>query len=239
MKLGLLFKSCVLAIGLCLTMPVSASSLQVSPTGLDMRANQTSDALTLTNTGSAPVRAQVQVFLWRQVDGKDVLEPTRDIVATPAMLNIAPGTKQLVRVVRLTPPSDNEGTYRVIVSELPAATPQGSKAGLTFLLKYSLPVFIAPVSQANAIQPKLTARAHDAVLEVANTGRQHARLSQVWWVGPGNQRRELNPGLLGYVLPGETMRWPIPAAMATGNGHFEAVINDDHDATALPPSSTP
>lgn len=242
MKLSRILQSSLIALSLCATMPVAASSLQVSPTGLDLTAAQNADSLTLSNAGDAPLRAQVQVFRWTQKDGKDILEPTREVVATPAMLSIAPGTKQLVRVVRLAPPAAQESSYRIIVSELPGATGKPMKAGLTFLLKYSLPVFIAPqvaTGTPTSVKPVLSAQLRGNELEVRNSGRQHARLSQLVWIDAAGRRRELAPGLLGYVLAGQTMQWPVPTASVSGAGRFEALINDDHVATPLPASPAP
>ncbi|MGG6461672.1 fimbrial biogenesis chaperone [Solilutibacter silvestris] len=231
--------ACLLACALFATTPARASSLQVAPTGLALAANQNADVLRLSNTGSEPMRAQVRVFHWTQQNGKDVLEPTRDIVATPAMLSIAPGASQLVRVVRLTSPGATEGSYRVIVSELPPPKKEGVKVGLQFALEYSLPVFLLPSGATQGNDYALHARRIGNELEVSNSGRMHARLSQVSEVGAGGRRSPLFPGLLGYVLPGQTMRWTLPPAKDPGTSAFEAVINDDNAASPLPTSTTP
>lgn len=232
-------QACLLACALFAASPSRASSLQVAPTGLALAANQNADVLTLTNSGSEAMRAQVRVFHWTQHDGKDVLEPTRDIVATPAMLSIAPGTSQLVRVVRLTSPGAMEGSYRVIVSELPPPKKPGAKVGLQFALEYSLPVFLLPPATAQAGGYALHARRAGNTLEVSNSGRMHARLSTVSQVGADGRKTTLFPGLLGYVLPGQTMRWTLPPAKDSGTSAFEAVINDDNAASPLPNSTTP
>lgn len=221
------------------TTPARASSLQVSPTGLALAPAQNADVLTLTNSGSEPLRAQVRVFHWTQRDGKDVLEPTRDIVATPAMLSIAPGAGQLVRVVRLAPPDATEGSYRVVVSELPPPRKEGVKVGLQFALEYSLPVFLLPPGAPPSGGYALQAHRVGNALEVSNSGRMHARLSSVAQIGAGGRKTLLFPGLLGYVLPGQTMRWTLPPATDSGSSAFEAVINDDNAASPLPNPTTP
>jgi fimbrial chaperone protein len=45
-------------------------------------------------------------------------------------------------------------------------------------------------------------------LFVRNDGRAHARLTAVQWAR-GNDLVTVNPGLLGYVLPGAEMRWKL------------------------------
>lgn len=218
------------------TLPAEAASLQVAPTGLTLPPTQQSEALTLSNSGSEPLRAQVRVFQWTQQDGKDVLQPTRDIVATPAMLSIAPGASQLVRVVRLTPPPAEEGAYRVVVSELPVPRKTDGKAGLSFALQYSLPVFLTAGDAPEQGGPVLRARRVADALELSNSGPVHARVSALEHVDTQGQRTMLVPGLLGYVLPGRTMRWTLPPH-PQDHGTYEAVINNDQDASALPSAS--
>lgn len=232
-------RACLLLCAFLAMAPSWASSLQVAPTGLALAANQNADVLRLSNNGSEPMRAQVRVFHWTQHDGKDVLEPTRDIVATPAMLTIAPGASQLVRVVRLAPPPAQESSYRVIVNELPPPQKPGVKLGLQFALQYSLPVFLLPADNSGGYQ--LQARQIGNILEVSNSGRMHARLSRVSQVAGDGKRVPLFPGLLGYVLSGQTMRWTLPAnsARSASGGAFEAVINDDNAASLLPKASSP
>src|SRR5690606_27632881 len=90
--------------------------------------------------------AQVRVYRWTQVDGQDVLEATRDLAISPPMLEVASGGEQLVRVVRLGPaPAATEASYRVVVDELPVAAVDAADGGegLRFVLRYSIPVFVA------------------------------------------------------------------------------------------------
>nr|UKE84496.1 hypothetical protein KXZ65_04045 [Pectobacterium sp. PL152]WED69263.1 hypothetical protein PJ912_04245 [Pectobacterium colocasium] len=46
----------------------------------------------------------------------------------------------------------------------------------------------------------------------------HARLSNVYWSadqsGKGSKIK-VTDGFLGYVLPGQEMRWPLPAGIST------------------------
>src|SRR5688500_4736362 len=106
--------ACVLSLALCAT--ANGASLQVSPTSVTLQAPQNADGLTLTNTGTAPLHAQVRVFRWTQQDNEEKLEPTRDLAISPPMLQLAPGAQQLVRIIRLgSPPMDAETSYRLIV----------------------------------------------------------------------------------------------------------------------------
>ena len=48
-------------------------------------------------------------------------------------------------------------------------------------------------------------------IEVRNRGAVHARLTEAS-LTQGAQSQPLVEGLMGYVLPGATMRWPAPTA---------------------------
>jgi fimbrial chaperone protein len=54
-------------------------------------------------------------------------------------------------------------------------------------------------------------------------------LSNVFWSQPGNQQqgvKTMNAGFMGYVLPGQSMRWPVPAGVSPG-GQLNAQIADN------------
>lgn len=219
----------------------SASGLQVSPTSLTLQAEQAADGLWLSNSGDAPLQAQVRVYAWTQVDGEDTLEPAQAIAISPPMVSIPVGGRQLVRVIRTGAPAiDRELAFRVVVDELPL--PDGERdPGLQFVLRYSVPVFLAPEGE---IAPDLEARLsrYDGrpALDVVNDGRMHAQLADLDYVDGNGQRHRLKPGLIGYVLPGQRMRWPLDAPaglLESPGGHFEARINGEPEARALPSSA--
>ena len=217
--------------------PADAAGLQVTPTTLTLRARQSADGLWLSNTGSTPLQAQVRLFQWIQSDGEERFEPTRALAVSPPMLELAPGARQLVRVIRLGAPPAAEGSYRLIVDELPPDEAQ-RPPGLQFVLRYSVPVFLAAAGDP-ATAPKLRARVDlqgDQVrFEVRNDGDQYAQLADLTFVDAHGTRHPLRPGLLGYALPGQRMRWPLaaPAELLRGAGTFKARINGEATEQAL------
>lgn len=226
---------CLLAIILLATCSAaSAAGLQVAPISLDLPANRNAEGLWLSNTGDSTLHAQVRVFRWTQADGKDQLTPSRGLVISPPMVELAAGKRQLVRVIRVgAPPSGSnaaEGAYRMLVDELPVDAAKGK--GLQFVLRYSVPVFIAPAGNA-AVAPRLTwsllrENGH-AVLAVSNNGTGHAQLSQLSFVDHAGRRTQISAGLLGYVLPGSRMQWTLeaPAQVFAGGGILNARINGE------------
>lgn len=216
------------------------ASLQVSPTSVVVPASQNAGGLTLENTGDTPLHGQVRVFRWRQGDGVDRLEPTRDLVVSPPMLRLSPGQRQLVRVIRLgAPPAGEETAYRLIVDELPDPfAPDDTRHGLRFMLQYVIPVFLLP-ADGPPPSPDLHARRVQAggraALELHNTGRQHAQVADLQYVAPDGRRHAIAPGLSGYVLPGQARHWPLPAiALPPASGAFQARINGEPVAQTLP-----
>lgn len=200
--------------------PVSASGLQVMPTSLTLQAARAADGLWLRNTGDAPLNAQVRVYRWTQTNGKDRLEPTRALVASPPMLKLDAGKSQLIRVIRTgAPPARGEAAFRIVVNELPV---DKDKGGLNFVLRYSIPVFVQAAGSSDA-RPELSwsleRKGNQLLLGVRNDGKRHAQISDVSLVDAAGKRHQLKQGLLGYVLPGMHMHWelkPDAAAMEDG-----------------------
>ena len=209
-------RSIVLSALLMTAGKVGASGLQVAPIGLELTPSSQAQGLWLTNTGDRELRAQVRVFHWTQADGKEDLAASQGLVASPPMLELASGARQLVRIIRTggTSNGSNEDAFRVLVDELPQATPAQS-SGLQYVLRYSIPVFVAgaPMADADVAAALLWSLERDAagaMLVVRNTGTRHAQISDFELHG-GADALQSGAGLFGYVLPGATMRWPIKA----------------------------
>lgn len=207
-----------------------ASGLQVSPVSLTLKATQQADGLWLSNTGNDVVHAQVRAYRWTQENDADKLVPTRDLLASPPMIELKAGDKQLIRAIRLgaPPTGDAEQAYRLIVDELPIEKP-GQK-GLQYVLRYSMPVFVeptGPAASAPQLRWALQREGDKTLLAVTNSGGAHAQIADVTYTDAAGKRFEVAPGLLGYALPGAHMRWDvkIPAAAFSTGGHWEAMIN--------------
>ncbi len=211
-----------------------ASGLQVAPVSLTLQASQNADGLWLSNTGDSVVHAQVRVYRWTQEGDADKLEPTRGLVASPPMVELAASDRQLIRAIRLVAPPGNgaEEAYRLIIDELPVHDPK--QKGLQYVLRYSVPVFVEPAG-APASPPQLQwALRRDGdrtLLEVSNDGGTHAQLADVVYTDAKGKRSDIARGLLGYVLPGARMRWAVrvPAAALADGGRWEAMINGKTD----------
>jgi len=211
----------------------AASSVLIWPIDPVLEADQQASALWLENRGSEPADLQIRVFGWSQSGFDDQYQNQRDVIGSPPVAHIAPGQKQLVRLTRTREiPPGQEQAYRIIIDEIPAAQAPGADgqgktaAAIRFQMRYSVPLFAYGAGlwskpdpsrerdPKGAGVPVLTWRTVSEggkdFVEIRNQGPVHARLTDVA-LQQGAQHRALGEGLLGYVLPGASMRWPLPA----------------------------
>jgi len=205
--------------------PAVASTLRVSPVGLDLPVGQNAATLSLFNDDVAPLNVQIRVFRWKQVDGKDVLEPATDVVASPPIAKVAPGAIRTVRVVRLDAklPQKQE-SYRLIVDELPPPLSQGGRQ-VTLLMRHSIPLFFAAGTDKARMTWRLAGSADAQTLTASNTGGRHLRLSNLRIVDGAGAVLAERKGLVGYALPGSTMAWPTGAFTPSAGVHL--VVDTD------------
>jgi len=224
--------------------PVQAGTFSVSPLRVDLSSTVQTGALMIRNQRDTEVTVEAQGVLWAQVDGQDGLTPTRDVLVSPVVFTLPPNGSQLVRVA-LQRPTDvvSELSYRLILTEVPPqATPDFT--GLNVALRLSLPIFVAPMSDA---QPKIdwTARtAGDGTVEVIarNTGSAHTRVLSLSVAPIGNADAAIVEQVAAYILPGQSRTWALNTKKdgtsgidwrrlrVTGNteaGDFSAEISSD------------
>jgi len=215
----------------------AASSVLIWPIDPVLEADQQASALWLENRGTETANLQVRVFAWRQNGFDDQYQNQRDVIGSPPVARIEPGQKQLVRLTRTKDvPPGQELAYRIIIDEIPAPRQSGAEDGKTaasiqFQMRYSVPLFAYGAGlwskedltrqrdPKGAGVPDLTwrkvAEGGRSYIEIRNQGAVHARLTDVA-VKQGGQNRPVTEGLMGYVLPGATMRWPVPEPLASG-----------------------
>ena len=194
----------------------SAASLRVSPVSFDLVAPAQTAAITLSNTGAAPVNAQVRIFRWTQTGGQDQLTDTQDVIASPPAATIPMNQDQLIRLVRVSgQPLVNEECYRLLVDELPTAAAPGHSV-IDFVIRYSIPVFFANANSAAKLQWTARASAGSLTLSASNTGNRHVRISELAVTSANGTKVVFSAGLVGYVLPGSVMEWSKPIKPGSG-----------------------
>ncbi|WIX05541.1 fimbrial biogenesis chaperone [Xanthomonas oryzae] len=210
-----------------------AAEIAIAPTTAHIPADSDQATVWLYNQAAQPWRADAKLYRWRQDGERELLEPASGATVSPAYFEIPSQGRQLLRVIRLGPsPTQAEDSYRLVVT-------QHAIGNETDLLRYSTPVF-AQSSQASAPQPALQAtlagHGSDRMLRIHNPGVSHARLADLACVDVDGTRRSIRKDLAGYVLPGQTRQWALPANLPAGSGRFVARINSDIESTlALEP----
>ena len=186
-----------------------AASLVVSPINLFVVAPSKAGAISISNQNKAPVRLQIRIFRWRQQNGEEVLEPTRDAIVNPPSIIIPPEQTYTIRVARLTPaPTAAEESYRVIIDELPSPVdPNTPGQGVRMLLRTSLPVFFAAKTAAPKTSWRLWSEGGKLNLEAANSGTRHIKLVDLAIEGPQGRIKFNAAGTNAYVLPGSALRY--------------------------------
>lgn len=202
-----------------------AGQLTVAPLAMTMSHTQPNATYKLTNGSDKESFYQLQLFAWEQVNGETRLLKQDDLIVSPPVTLIPGNGEQRVRIIRQRPTqSENEKTYRLIVSEVPdTESPQG--ANLKVLLRMSLPVFVGGEGKEYALK----AYYQDGTLRVKNTGTKHARFSDVFWTNQAsNQKYDIQKGLLGYALPGAELHLPAEKTPPKGAiRFFSATINGE------------
>lgn len=209
----------------------AANSLMIWPIDPAINPEDKASELWLENRGNATTIMQVRIFSWLQVGDKEQYQTQQQVVASPPMVRLEPGQKQLVRLIKQTPPqAGREMSYRVVLDEIPTPrTPGENQAGLTFQMRYSVPLFVyGDGLNRDSAKPELSWRQVESGgkrwLELTNRGSGHARLSNVT---VGGQR--LGNGLFGYVLANSSNRWPLTRSVS---GELSAEVNKGHWSSA-------
>lgn len=230
---------------------VQAAGLRVTPLRLDFSPQQKSGQVEVANLGPAPIAVQVKAFRWTQKDGADVYEPTSDIFFAPPIISVASQKKNLVRFrLRAAPPVDQEITYRVYFQEVPPATDQTSGSGMTFRVRFGVPVFLHPLKPAYPVLAASLAREADGLrVTLKNTGRAHARIEDIQLYPLATDPQKLDQAMVAhapqsthqtnYLLPGTADEWLLPLAAGADPAGLKVLVRTDDYSGHAAPGITP
>ncbi|WP_172897919.1 fimbrial biogenesis chaperone [Pantoea allii] len=207
-----------------------ANSVMIWPIDPAINPEEKASELWLENRGSSTTLMQVRIFAWQQTNSQEQYQTQQQVVASPPLVRIEPGQKQLIRLIKQLPPAaGKEVAYRVVLDEIP--TPRSvsdNQAGLNFQMRYSVPLFVygsglSRDDAKSALSWRQVNASGQRYLELTNRGNGHARLSNVT---VGGQR--LGNGLYGYVLANSTQRFPLTSSVSgelsaeTNNGQWRS-----------------
>jgi len=235
------FRRSIVAVALagCLPNGAQAAAVVLWPVDPVIEAGQNASALWIENKGSTSVTLQVRALGWAQAKGDENYAEQDEVVASPPIAAVPPGQRQLVRIIRRAKGnSEVEHSYRLLIDELPPevdpSKPNAPGAQLSVQMRYSIPLFTYDVAVS---KPSLNAHFEieggKRFLVIRNMGNKHARLVDLR-LRAGGEPTTILSGLVGYVLPGATMRWALPATAPISS---QILVNVNGGDMSLSPSA--
>ena len=208
--------------------PAGAGTLQVEPVLVDITAPGAASTVTLRNEGTAPINAQIRVFKWSIVNGKEELKPTDDVVASPPSATLTPKGQYVVRIVRVSKqPVVGEESYRLMIDQLPDLSQQKNGA-INLMVRYSIPVFFGAANKKNPTLAWSVATKGDTVtLTAHNSGERRLRISALSLRDASGKSLSFGNGLAGYALGQSAISWTVPSRGFSANGAISVTGQSD------------
>lgn len=203
----------------------SAGTIEIAPTTLDLQPGK-AGLFYIANHGARAVTLQLQPMDWTQKGNANALAESDTLIASPPFLRIAPGERQIVRVLA-GGPKQQEADYRLLVSELPDRA--NRDAAVNVLLQFSIPVFVASTSARPDAQWSVAAHGGALDLSLRNSGASALKITAI------SVARDQNPPVpipcgLAYILPGAEHVWTLPRTDAVS---LRIVARDERSGAPL------
>jgi fimbrial chaperone protein len=116
-----------------------AGEFTVSPTALQLSANDRVATLTVMSSGPEIASGQVRVLRWYNAGGRNDLEPTREVTASPPSLHLGANQEVTIRLLRKSKgPVQGYECYRVLIDKFPDTTANSPQ--VTFTIRQSVPL---------------------------------------------------------------------------------------------------
>lgn len=200
------------------------AQLEVNPVNVEVAPGQLAASFKVTNRDSRPIAFQIRPFAWQlDAQGEDQLSATSKLMSSPPIATVPPGASQVVRLVLVQPPQGREGTYRILLDELPSP---GEGGMVHVLLRLSIPVFAEPQSRvAPHLQWRVANEGGQYWLVVSNDGTKHLTLSNLQVFGPDGRPLQLKMGAPPHILAGATRRWQIETDRSLPGSSIRVMAN--------------
>ena len=219
-----------------LVTPASAGVFSVTPVRIFMAPTDRAIAVTITNEGDEELVMQADLFLWKQKPGgQDDLTLTEDMFLSPPIIKLAPKSRQVVRLARLSAAKPTEQhTYRMIVREIPEARPAKQDMQVQIALAFSMPVFITPPgakAKLDCTVERVSADTVKTTCENTGTGYSHPT-SLLLTRNTGEKIASQESG--GYILPGIKRSFELKLAQGNipgGKAKLAAMFDDGSSQT--------
>lgn len=200
---------------------VRAADVTLMP--VNVRLDRANDRATVQvmNNGQEPVLMQAEAIAWNRVGGIDIDGPTNDLIVNPPVFTVQPGQTQVLRLgLRRNQELAQEGTYRIVLREVPMPRPSDAlnvAGSVRVLVALRVPVYVAPAQVKRDEQWKVSrAMNGDVLAEVSNTGNVHLKVGELRLQGEGGQAlaQVVQKGSTSVIFPGEQRVFRLPGTAA-------------------------
>jgi len=226
-----LLSTCLCLLSFAFSPQATAGLFSVTPVRIYMMPKDRATAVTITNDGDEELVMQADIYEWKQkANGDDDLTPSEDLFLSPPIIKMAPKSRQVVRLARLSQTRPNEQqTYRLIVREIPEVKPNDKTMQVQIALAFSMPVFITPPNAKNHLDCSVTRLAPDKVLaNCENTGTAYAQPRNLILTAiNGVKLAESESGI--YILPGIKHGYELKrgeGGIPSGNAKLAVSLDD-------------
>jgi fimbrial chaperone protein len=206
---------------------IEAGSYTVKPVRIELSARQLRITMQIQNLDVDPTTIQAHIVAWNAKGSEEILSDSDDILLNPPIFTIAVGHTQYLRLgLRHPPPDTKEGTYRLILEEVPPPFKPGF-SGLRTVLKMSVPIFIKPRIPAPQLTWTLQRTSDQELrLSVENRGNAHVQIRKFALTADGT-----DPGFVeeiaSYVLQNAHKDWVIHNGQLAASGKLLLVGQSD------------
>lgn len=188
------------------------NGLEISPTRILLKNSNDYGALTLENKGNTATTVQTEIVSWQRVNGKDIYQPSTDLIANPPIFKLAPETSQIVRLgLRYPQPMPQERIYRVYLMQVPAETVSLTKNTLQIYFRLGIPIYVSPAQTQLNVQWQATPQndGHHLQLVAVNKSNVHVLIEEILLSDPKTNETVAQEENAANLFPTEQKRWSI------------------------------
>lgn len=182
-----------------------AAALKIFPVRMVLTPAEPVQTMTIQSSGTEKMRVQMRIFAWRQENGKDVFDETRDVLVNPGLFEIAPGGQQIARLGQRVSPGANEKSYRIFLEEVPNQQPL-KQGEVRTLLRISIPIFVPAANIVGKLAWTVSpAGAGGVTVAIHNQGTVHVQIHRLTLTradGAALGAQDMS----AYLLPGASLQ---------------------------------
>jgi fimbrial chaperone protein len=198
---------------------IEAGSFTVKPVRIELSTRQLRTTIQIQNLGSEPITIQAHIVAWNASGAEEILSDNDDILLNPPIFTVAEGHTQFLRVgLRHPQPDTKEGTYRLILEQVPGP-PKPGFTGINTLLKVSVPIFVKPrVPLPELVWTLQRTSDQELRLSVENHGNAHVQIRKFAVTASGAPEQGFTQDAATYVLQNARKEWVIHNEQLAGAG---------------------